>query len=139
MDIVERLVQKFPVLNNSGVEIEECILVEDENGEEYEPHLRYIFIRHPFVFDSRGLPSEFDGVKVWLSYFNHIPKEVKEIDYMTSYESWLTDEEIRRFIDENLDSIILTFEDRELTKEDCFKILTHTRSNYEGFSNWTLK
>ncbi|PCI95500.1 MAG: hypothetical protein COB15_12130 [Flavobacteriales bacterium] len=139
MGVVERLKLKYPILNQSDIEIEECILVEDENGVEYEPHLRYIFIRHPFVFNPTGLPLVFEGVRVWLNYFNHIPKEIKEIDYMSPYESWLTDEEIREYIDKNLESIILTFENSELTKEDCFVILTHTRNNYEGFSDWTVK
>lgn len=128
-EILEQFKQENPKLLELNPEIKVVELTESWSSETnktivYDPPQIEVEIRHPFIFDVRRIPKEFNGIKVVEELIGKYPDEFPSEFASLSFEDWYSPEWYVKFVDNNLDLISKKIKIPNLTREDALDALT---------------
>lgn len=140
--ILARFKAKYGILEKYGMRIEGLNLITDANeingkifnegksvdninelteGKNYE-----LTVFHPFIFDNRILPKEFEGVKIKNVEEGERPKEfdVDENEKFIPLDVYHSPEKYIKFVDRCFDDIRIQLENPNMSKDEMLDALT---------------
>jgi hypothetical protein len=89
----------------------------------YDPPLLQITVQHPFVFNNRLVPSEFQGIKVGNFVIGKFPSEFPEPLTDITWEEYYAPERYRKFAKRKLALIRKKLKEPNLTEEEAVAAL----------------
>ncbi len=92
--------------------------------ERFDPPLIVISVHHPFIFDKRLIPDEFQGVEVRKVLDGNHPKEFPSNNAELPMEDWYAPERYIKFVENNLSIISKKLNIPDLTREEALDALT---------------
>ena len=128
----EDILQRFNELNPKIVslnpkidviEIEEYYSSETGESIVYDPPKLRITVSHPFVFDNRLVPEEFEGLEVHNIMTGEYPEEFL-FQASLPYWEFFTIENYQRFVDNNFEYIKQELKSPNMTKDEMIDALT---------------
>ncbi len=102
----------------------------------YDPPLLEIDVKHPFIFDKRLIPSEFNGIKIREFTTDKFPKEFPSVNAALPLEDWYSPEWYVKFVDKHLSLISKKIQIPNLTRAEALDALT---GGIEKHINWGVK
>ena len=104
------------------------IIFEDDpiSGEmiTYNPPKLRIEISHPFIFDRRLVPTEFNGVKIQSIMTGGYPNTFPSENAALPLEEWFAPENYEKFVSQSLDKIQKCLKDPSMSHKEALDALT---------------
>ena len=121
---------------NPDVSVWEIEKSTDEDWEQMENPVYQIDVKHPFIFDVRLIPTEFNGISVRNIWVGEFPEEFPSEDDEIPVEVWYAPERYRKFVSRNLKLIADTLKHNEISEEEALDALT---GDFEKHLDWCEK
>ena len=106
------------------LEMTESFSSEANETKIYDPPKILIEVLHPFIFDVRLIPKEFNGIEVVERIADNYPKDFPSIYSKSTFEDWYSPEWYVKFVDKNLELISNKIKIPNLTREEALDALT---------------
>jgi hypothetical protein len=135
----EEILEQFKQQNPKLLELNPTILVttiteswssETDETIVYDPPKVQIEVRHPFIFDLRLIPKEFNGNEVIETIVGGYPSEFPSVNAALPLEDWYAPERYIKFVDKNLDLIRKKIKTPNLTRDEALDALTGDFKNH---------
>ena len=105
---------------------------QDEDGNPL--NLNFLALGHPFIFDYRLLPDNFENYEVQSSIMEQMPKEFPEKFWMETYgDVYYSPERYERFVNRKIDKIRKELRSDSMTKKEALNSLT---GGFEKHKEW---
>lgn len=129
-NIKKRFLKQYDYLKKYGMKF--MGLYTNSGKYEYQ-----ISVTHPFIFDNRILPKQFEGVEISSSITENFPQEfdVDETDELIPIEVYYDPAKYIRFVDRCFDEIRIKLGNPEMTKEKMLDALSWTGNFSEHIKN----
>lgn len=118
---------------NPDVSLYEIIESSEEGWEQLEKLVYRIDVKHPFIFDVRLIPTEFNGISVRNIWVGEFPEEFPSSNDSLPLEEWYAPGRYRKFVDRNLKLIADTLHQPDLSEPEALDALT---GDFEKHLEW---
>lgn len=112
---------------NPKIIIDEIIFEEDPVSGEmitHNPPRPRIEISHPFIFDRRLVPTEFNGVEIQSIMTGGYPNTFPSVNAALPLEEWYAPENYEKFVSQSLDKIQKRLKDPSISHKEALDALT---------------
>ncbi|MCB9190292.1 MAG: hypothetical protein H6602_01315 [Flavobacteriales bacterium] len=109
---------------NPDVSVWEIIESSEDGWKELEKPVYQIDVKHPFIFDLRLIPTEFNGIRVKNIWIGEFPEEFPSSNDSLPLEQWYSPERYRKFVARNLNLIAETLDRPDISDVEALDALT---------------